>query len=91
MIFLDSRYVDGRIFKVYDGRTDNYQLAVRREWPEYVQRYFVYEWVDTDRLDIIATRFLGNPELWWQILDINPEILDPMNIAPGTQLRIPNA
>ena len=91
MIFLDSRYADGRIFKAYDGRTDNYQLAVRREWPTYVQNYFIYEWVSTDRLDTLASKFLGNPEMWWRILDINPEVIDPMLIAPGTQLRIPNA
>jgi hypothetical protein len=91
MIFLDSRYADGRIFKVYDSRADNYQLSVRREWPSYAHTYFTYEWIATDRLDNIATRFLGNPEMWWKILDINPEILNPMSIAPGTQLRIPNA
>jgi len=29
--------------------------------------------------------------MWWEIMDINPEILDPFTITPGTQLRIPNA
>lgn len=91
MIFLDSRYADARIFKVYDNRSNNYQLAVRREWPTYVQNYFIYEWVATDRMDNLAIKFLGDPELWWRILDINPEIINPMNITPGTQLRIPNA
>jgi len=29
--------------------------------------------------------------MWWEILDINPEILDPTTIPAGTQLRIPDA
>jgi hypothetical protein len=29
--------------------------------------------------------------LWWRILDVNPEIINPQEITPGTQLRIPNA
>lgn len=93
MIFLDSRYVDGVLFKAWDSRVNKreYHLTVFRQWPEYQTDYFLYEWVETDRLDILASKYLGNSELWWQILDINPEINDPLSITPGTQLRIPNA
>lgn len=91
MIFLDSRYVDGSLVKVWNAKKQQYDLSVLRTWPEYAQSFFIYEWVDGDRLDLLATRFLGNPSFWWQLLDLNPEILDPLTIAPGTQLRIPNA
>jgi hypothetical protein len=91
MIFLDSRYADGTIFKAWDARKQEYHLTVFRQWPTYVQSFFIYESVQGDRLDNLATRYLGNPELWWQILDINPEVIDPFIIEPGTQLRIPNA
>lgn len=91
MIYLDSRYVDGRIFKVWNSRKTQYDLTVFREWPTYVQSFLIYEWVETDRLDNIAARFLGDPSQWWVIMDINPEIIDPNEIPPGTQLRIPNA
>ncbi len=90
MIYLDSRYADGLLFKAYDSRTDTYELTVLRSFPSYSVTYFSYTWVETDRLDRIALRFLGAPTLWWQIMDINPEIIDPFNIAPGTVLRIPN-
>ena len=90
MIYLDSRYVDGTVFKAYDARTATYQLTVFRNFPTYSTSFFIYEWVETDRIDDIALQFLGKSELWWQIMDINPEILDPLNIPPGTQLRIPN-
>ena len=90
MIFLDSRYVDGTLVKAYDARTGTYELCVYRKWPSYSVQYFFYEWVETDRLDLLALRFFGNENTWWQILDINPEIIDPFDILPGTQIRIPN-
>lgn len=90
MIYLDSRYADGPLFKAMDARNGHYYVTVMRRFPTYAVKFFWYEWVATDRLDDLAARSLGNPEFWWQILDLNPEILDPFDIAPGTQLRIPN-
>lgn len=91
MIYLDSRYADGVLQKTWHAGKRNYQLVVTRQWSSYVQSFFVYEWVEGDRLDILANKYLGNPGSWWEILDINPDIINPLEIAPGTQLRIPNA
>lgn len=91
MIYLDSRYVDGPLVRAQDARNGDYTVAVLREWPSYATRFSIYEWVETDRLDIVAWKLYGNPAFWWKILDVNPEIIDPTSIAPGTQLRIPNA
>jgi hypothetical protein len=91
MIFLDSRYADGTIFKAWDSRKSEYHQTVFRKWPSYYISYFMYEWVQGDRLDNLANKFLGEPQFWWQIMDINPEINDVLSIAPGTQIRIPNA
>ena len=91
MIFLDSRYVNGTLTKTWNPRKEQYDLVVLRNWSTYVQSYFYYNWVETDRLDNLALKYLGNPSMWWEIMDINPEILDPFSITPGTQLRIPNA
>lgn len=93
MIFLDSRYADSRLYKSWDNRVNKqeYHITIRREWPAYEIPFFYYEWVETDRLDLLASKFLGNSELWWQILDINSQIIDPLDIPPGTQIRIPNA
>ena len=90
-IFLDSRYADGVIFKAWDARKNQYQITVFRNWPTYSTRFFLYEWNTTDRLDNISNKFLGNPDYWWKIMDINPEIADPFSISPGTQIRIPSA
>jgi hypothetical protein len=32
---------------------------------------------------------LGNPTLWWSIFDINPNILDPNNVPPGSIIKVP--
>ena len=90
MIYLDSRYADGPLFKANNARDGNYYVTVMRQFPSYAIKFFWYEWVETDRLDDLSARFLGNPEYWWQILDVNPEILDPFEISAGTPLRIPN-
>jgi prophage DNA circulation protein len=91
MIFLDSRYVDASIYKVWNAHKYQYDVSVTRQFPSYVTSYFTYEWSSTDRLDNLATRYLGDASLWWKILDLNPEIIDPAEIPLGAQLRIPHA
>mgnify|MGYP006273391509 CR=1 FL=1 len=89
-IYLDSRYADGPLFKAENTKTASFVPTVFRAWPEYYVGFTVYEVTEVDRIENIAVKFLGNPELWWQIMDINPEILNPFEIPPGTLLRIPN-
>lgn len=43
-----------------------------------------------ERIDNIAVEYYQDPGLWWVILNANPEIVDPTNIAPGTIIRVPN-
>ena len=88
-IYLDSRYADGLIFKAKDARIQNTVPTVYRVWPEYGSKVFYYEVTEVDRIEDIAVKYLGNPALWWKIMDLNPDVLDPFNISPGTLLRIP--
>jgi hypothetical protein len=90
MIYLDSRYADATLTKTYNPRRDSYELVAYRKWPSYQVAFFYHQWKETDRLDVLALRYLGKPDLWWQILDINPEIVDTFDIPLGTQVRIPN-
>lgn len=89
-IYLDSRYADGPLFKAKDPKNFNQVVTVFRTFPSYAVTFQVYEVTEIDRIENIAVKFLGNPELWWQIMDINPEILNPFEIPPGTMLRIPS-
>jgi nucleoid-associated protein YgaU len=63
---------------------------VYRKFPGSVAiSYTDYTWVDGDRIDFLSAVYLKNSFSWWQIMDINPEIIDPFNIRPGTVIRIP--
>ena len=52
--------------------------------------YRQYTWVNGDRMDLISYKFYGRADLFWYILDANPNIQDPNDIEPGTVLKIPN-
>lgn len=34
--------------------------------------------------------YFSRPDLWWAIVEYNPEIVDFINITPGTVIRIPS-
>jgi nucleoid-associated protein YgaU len=84
MITSRSRYVDGNIVPHPDGT-----VAARRNFPTMSVNPLLYTWGEYDRLDRIASRYLGSPLLWWKIMDANPIIQNPTDIRPGTQIRIP--
>jgi hypothetical protein len=90
MIFTDSRYATGRIFKAYDSRKDVYSTTVFRRYPYSSTKFTAYTWTERDRLDLVAEKFLGSSDMWWSIMDYNPEIIDPFAIPVGTVVRIPN-
>jgi hypothetical protein len=45
--------------------------------------------VDGDRLDLLASQYYDDVNLWWVIAQANHIGKGTMNILPGTQLRIP--
>ena len=46
--------------------------------------------LDGDRLDLIAHRYLGDPELFWRICDANRALRpDELTAEPGRRLAIP--
>jgi hypothetical protein len=40
-------------------------------------------------MDYLAQVYLGSSILWWKIMDVNPTLENPYDIAPGTVIRIP--
>jgi nucleoid-associated protein YgaU len=90
MIYSDSRYADGRVYRAYNPTTAEYAPTVVRTFPEKSASYWVYEWRLGDRLDSLAYRYYRNSDEWWRIMDFNPEISNPHILEPGTKIRIPN-
>jgi hypothetical protein len=43
----------------------------------------------TDRLDIVAATYLGDPHLYWRIADTNPSIPPERLVEPGGAIDIP--
>lgn len=90
MIYSDSRYSDGNIFRSYRPASDTYEATVTRVFPEKKAGYWVHTWQSSDRLDTLAFTYYRNADEWWRIMDFNPEITNPHVIAPGTNIRIPD-
>jgi hypothetical protein len=90
MIYSDSRYADGRIFKALDSRTNKAQITVLRTYSDLQSNYYTMIWQEGDRIDVIAQKVYASSDKWHYIMDYNPEIIDPNGIAPGTKLRLPN-
>lgn len=41
-----------------------------------------------EAVDLIARRRLGDEQLWWRLLDVNP-LRYPLDLTPGEQLSLP--
>jgi len=90
MIERVSRYYDGPLFQVKES--NQYTIAVFRNFGEAkTVRFVEYTWVDGDSLGRLADVYIGDSKYWWEIMEINPSILDPFSIEPGTVIRIPYA
>ena len=62
--------------------------ATRSDVPT-TRRYIAYTVRQTDTLESIAARHLGNPRRYWELADINPQIKFPLDIPMGTVIRLP--
>jgi nucleoid-associated protein YgaU len=50
-----------------------------------------YTVTSTDRIDLLANQFYGDPVLWWVIAVANDLEILPTAMIPGQRLRIPSA
>lgn len=91
MIYTDSRYVTGTFSKAFSAKRESYYLSVLREFPTDQSNFYYYEWRERDRIEAVAARLMGDSNLWWRIMDYNPELLDPFNIPVASVIRIPSS
>lgn len=90
MISLTSRYADGELVLREDPRTGTMVSSVLRTWYDYDSDVFLYQWKMGDRPDIVMNRLGLPPESYHLFMDVNPGIVDPARIDPGTMVRVPN-
>jgi hypothetical protein len=87
MIQAGSRYMDATVYPNQDQGT----VTVQRRFPKKkTERFVLYTWNASDRIDAVASRFLGAPDKWWKIMDANPLVQNVHDITPGEQIRIPS-
>ncbi|WP_159048631.1 hypothetical protein [Streptomyces sp. NRRL F-4489] len=91
MINSGSRYADHPVEIVTDAAGATRQVLGPAPPKTLRVRAISYRWQDGDRVDTVATEFYRDPTQWWRIAEVNPEILDWTEIAPGTAIRIPHA
>jgi phage tail protein X len=91
-ISANSRYAASTVVSITSSETGQpVNVIVPSQQQAYTFSYISHMLTVRDRMDVLANRYFGDPTLWWQIADANPEILDWSNVAPGTVIRIPFA
>lgn len=78
-----SRYVTSAV----DVGSMSTVVAVRRNYIG--SRYRTITTKVGDTFDMIAAKTLGDPQRYWEIADINPQVPFPDGIPEGTVLRVP--
>jgi len=43
-----------------------------------------------ETLELLAHRYLGSSQAWWQLADANPSVF-PLDLAPGSSIVIPTS
>lgn len=90
MIERVSRYYDGPLAQLNHKYSGAPTIAVFRKFKDEIETTYVeYTWTEGDNYGEFAEKHLGGAKYWWEILDVNPTITDPLSIAPGTRIYIP--
>ena len=85
-----SRYYDGPLTQVPQKKTGVYTIGVFRNWPaSKTVKYIEHTWEDGDSLGALSALYGDGSKYWWEIMEINSEIINPLNISPGTVIRVP--
>lgn len=87
----NSRYYGVPVMKLEEPGRDAVPYVRRRFIPA-AERFAdldAHTVVEGDRIDLLASRYLGDPERYWQIADANGA-MDPgeLTAEPGRRLRI---
>lgn len=50
----------------------------------------IYNLRDVDRLDNLSSQFYGDPRLRWVLMRANDMFLEPNDVIPGEDIRVPS-
>lgn len=86
MIYENSRYMKANV-KEDEGI---YVFKARSNFTISDMGAKVHMFSAGDTLDGLAEYYLGNSQLWWSILEMNPKYKSELEIPYGTNLLIPS-
>lgn len=86
-VFQGSRYANNGV----TARLGTLIPVIRQRVSFNVDTSNYYTVVEGDTIDGIAYKEYGNAQLYWAILDANPELQSELDIKPGDSLVIPSA
>ena len=86
-VFQGSRYVKT---SAYIRRGETLILSIRSRNQFNVDKSTFYTVVQGDTIDGIAYKQYGRAELWWAIMDANPQYQSEVDIQAGDILVIPD-
>lgn len=86
MIYKNSRYTNTGV-EVKDGHS-SFKIRNRISFSE--DNAIVHQFTLGDRLDGLAMTYYNDPQLWWVILEANPQYRCEIDIPYGSNLVIPN-
>ena len=91
-IYIGSRYENSTVDFIAPQNAQEAAPVVFYSFPatSTIYQYSEYLWKSGDRLESVAAKFYGYPELWWIIAQANPQVYDHLDIKAGSVLRIPH-
>lgn len=85
MIYRNSRYTKTGV-EVEDGHS-SFKLRIRTSFN--TTGALVHQYSLGDTLDGLANQYYNDPQLWWVILEANPQYRSAFEIPYGTNLTLP--
>jgi len=73
----------------YTQITNSVGRAVTQRKPRVSSRYVVMVTMAGQTFEQLASMHLSDPQLYWRIAELNPQVPYPDEIPAGTRLRIP--
>ncbi len=90
MFFKGSRYKELPEIKTADAKGQTARSKMLRRIPD-TPGTFLHTVCQTDRLDLLAYKYYGDPQKWWLICDANPGVALLTDLADriGQKIIIP--
>lgn len=86
MIYKGSRYTKTALY----DRQGTLMFHQRQRISFGRKNCVIHTYSQSDRLDNLAVKYFGNPQLYWVILEANPNYRCELDIKVGDKLLIPS-